>query len=177
MKVGYEEHTDEETFDNRKRHIEQEKRAERLKQTKEEKERKKSPFNNFIQLNDKKMAILRHCSTDNPKALSVLLFILEYMDNYNAVVCSYQVLQEALDFSQATVARSIKYLKDKNLIYVKKTGTANVYIVNPELVWRSWGNNKKYCQFPANVLLAESEQEAIKISYTKNKELEIKKEK
>ena len=81
------------------------------------------------------------------------------MDKYNAVVCSYKVFQEALGMGQATVARSIKYLKENGFLYVYKTGTSNVYVANKDLVWNSWGNNVEYCEFPANIVLSASEQE------------------
>ena len=63
------------------------------------------------------------------------------MDNYNAVICSYQVFQEALGMSGRTVSRAIKYLKDNGFIYIYKSGSSNVYIANKNLVWRSWGTN------------------------------------
>lgn len=82
------------------------------------------------------------------------------MDKYNAVVCSYKVLQEALGISSATITRAVKYLKDNGFISVYKTGTSNVYIANPNLVWNSW-NNVKYCEFPANIILSAAEQEKV----------------
>ena len=38
-----------------------------------------------------------------------------------------------------------------------KSGTSNVYIVNPDVAWTSYGNQKQYCKFQANVLLSSSE--------------------
>lgn len=124
-----------------------------------EKAKRKSPFQRFYQVNKDKSEYLRSCLNENPKALEMLLFIFDHMDKYNAVVCSYKVFQEALNMSHRTVARSIKYLKDKGFLYVYKTGTSNVYVANNELVWNSWGNNMQYCEFPANVLLSKTEQE------------------
>ena len=81
-----------------------------------------------------------------------------------------------------TIARGIKVLKDKGMLHIKKSGSANVYMLNPDVVWKSWGNNRKYCEFPANIVLAKSEQEQIKKDYkqqmhrvleNKNKEIEI----
>lgn len=120
---------------------------------------RKSPFSRFYQVNKDNSDYLRSCLKENPKALEVLFFIFDHMDKYNAVVCSYKVFQEALGMAQATVARSIKYLKEHGFIYVYKTGTSNVYVANKDLVWNSWGNNVKYCEFPANIMLSASEQE------------------
>ena len=52
-------------------------------------------------------------------------------------------------------------LKENGFISVYKTGTSNVYIANPNLVWNSWGNNVKYCEFPANIILSATEQEKV----------------
>lgn len=118
-----------------------------------------SPFARFYQVNKDKSEYLRSCLKENPKALEILFFIFDHMDNYNALICSYTVFQEAIGASRPTVARCIKYLREHGFIYVYKSGISNVYVANKELVWNSWGNNIKYCEFPANVLLSSSEQE------------------
>ena len=56
-----------------------------------------------------------------------------------------------------TVQRAVKYLKDNGWVCVLKSGTSNVYIVNPDVAWTSYGNQKQYCKFQANVLLSSSE--------------------
>lgn len=120
---------------------------------------RKSPFSNFYQVNKDKSEYLRSCLDENPKALKLLFFIFDHMDKYNAVICSYQVFQEALGMSSRTVSRCVKYLKDNGFVYIYKSGSSNVYVANKDLVWNSWGNNIEYCEFPANVVLSKSEQE------------------
>lgn len=122
-------------------------------------QKRKSPFAKFYQVNKDNSEYLRSCLRENPKALEILFFIFDHMDKYNAVICSYKVFQEALGMGQATVARSIKYLKDNGFLYVYKTGSSNVYVANKDLVWNSWGNNIEYCEFPANIILSKAEQE------------------
>lgn len=143
------------SFEQRERDLKAQERAEQ----EELKRQRKSPFPRFYQVNKDNSEYLRSCLKENPKALEVLFFIFDHMDKYNAVVCSYKVFQEALGMGQATVARSIKYLKDHGFLYVYKTGTSNVYVANKDLVWNSWGNNVEYCEFPANIILSASEQE------------------
>lgn len=133
--------------------------AKEQEEQEELKRQKKSPFARFYQVNKDNSEYLRSCLKENPKALQVLFFIFDHMDKYNAVVCSYKVFQDALDMGQATVARSIKYLKEHGFLYVYKTGSSNVYVANKDLVWNSWGNNREYCEFPANIVLTASEQE------------------
>lgn len=125
---------------------------------KKKKEVRKSPYDDFIQLNNNKIGSLIDLVDKNPQAMKVLLFIIQNMDGYNALVCSYTVLEERFGISHATVWRHIKYLKEHGYIYAQKTGSSNVYILSPELAWKSWGANIKYCKFPANVILSYNEQ-------------------
>lgn len=126
---------------------------------KRERENKKSPFRDFYQVNKERTDDLMWLLNENPNSYKILLFLFDHMDKYNAVMCSYQVLQEALTISRATASRAIKLLKDHGFIHVYKSGTSNVYVTNPDLVWNSWGNNRQYCEFPANIVLSASEQE------------------
>lgn len=125
---------------------------------KKKKEARKSPYDDFIQLNNNKIGSLIDLVDKNPQAMKVLLFIIQNMDGYNALVCSYAVLEERFGISHATVWRHVKYLKEHGYIYAQKTGSSNVYILSPELAWKSWGVNIKYCKFPANVILSYNEQ-------------------
>lgn len=141
----------------------EERKEELEKQKKEEEEQKKrerqSPFKSFYQVNKANSEHLRICLKENPKALELLLFLFEKMDNYNAVMCSYKVFEEVLGVSRQTASKAVAYLKEKGFVYIYKSGTSNVYVANNNLVWNSWGTNMKYCQFPANVVLSSSEQE------------------
>lgn len=125
---------------------------------KKKREDRKSPYDDFTQLNNKTIDSLIALVDKNPQAMKVLLFIMQNMDGYNALVCSYAVLQERFGISHATVWRHVKYLKEHGYIYAQKTGSSNVYILSPELGWKSYGSNLKYCKFPANVILSYNEQ-------------------
>ena len=58
---------------------------------------------------------------------------------------------------------------------ILKSGNANVYTINDKVYWKSWGNNRQYSKFPANVVLAMSEQdEDHQISFDKLKSDKIK---
>lgn len=143
------------SYTSRKSDIDREKAIE----AKQQKIKKNSPFSRWYQVNkdhtDELLWLLEH----NPTAYRILLFLCDHMDAYNAVMCSYAVLQEALDISRSTASRAISLLRDRGYIHVYRSGTSNVYVANPELVWNSWGNNRQYCEFPANIILSQSEQE------------------
>lgn len=159
------------TFEERQKQLEDE-----TKREKEEQERaKKSPFNNFIQVNRDYYKAEDWLMSKSPIAYRIFKFLINNMDGYNAVVCSYKVLQEHFDISQVTVARAIKLLKEKQYIGIYKSGTSNIYCVNKNIVWSSWGSNYKYAKFGANIILSKAEQE-IQEEKEKNK-IKIKTEK
>lgn len=94
----------------------------------------KSPYRDFAQLNREEIPHLDRACRDNPTAVRLLLFIMQHMDHSNTLLCPYQVFEEYLGLSQATVARGIRYLKDKGFIVVeKKSGAGNRYTLNPAL--------------------------------------------
>lgn len=147
-----------ETFDDRNRQLEQHKMDDEKTQERAKYEARKSPFKSFFQVNKENTKHMRSLIDENPIAFKLFLFLCEHMDNYNAVICSYKVLSDVLGVSTRTVSRCIACLRDHGFIAVAKSGTANVYIANKDLVWNSWGDNVKYCKFPANVILSFDEQ-------------------
>ena len=143
---------------------------------KSKKDERQSSYRNWYQFNKEHTKNAIWLAKNHPNAYAILLFLMDLMDEYNAVMCSYRVLQEAIEVSQVTVARSVKTLKDKGFIAVMKSGTSNVYIVNSNLVWSSWSTNKKYCKFPANIILSATENQEYfeKIEQAKVKQINIK---
>lgn len=94
---------------------------------------------------------------ESPMALKLFMFICKNMDGSNALCVSQKALMEILEVSSSTIKRAIKYLKDNGWICVLKSGTSNVYIINPDVAWTSYGNQKSYCKFQANVFLSATE--------------------
>lgn len=111
----------------------------------------------FIQLYRNQVDNIATLAGENYTAYKLLMLLIKHMDGTNALCVSNNALQELLSCGKATVCRSTKYLKDNGWICILKNGTANVYIVNPEVAWTSYGNQKQYCKFQANVLLSSSE--------------------
>lgn len=166
------------TFDEREQDLmEQEKREEETRQRE-----KNSPFGRWTQYNNEHTKEMMFLALKHPKAHAILLFLVDQMDTYNAVMCSNKVLQEILGVSRQTISSSIKVLKDNGFIAVLKSGTSNVYAINDSVYWKSWGNKKQYSKFPANVVLALSEQDNqyqlsfAEIGTEKHKEIKLKEE-
>ena len=176
MKVGATLKNNDITFEQRKRELERLNRQDAEQIAREEKEREnasKSPYKDWAQLNKKNIVHLIKAAQENPTALSVLLFLIENMNKMNAIIASYSVIQNIMGLSKPTVARSIKYLKEKGFIAIYKSGSSNVYVINDRLVWTNYGNKIQYCKFPAEVILSASEQldieqhTKLKFDYTK----------
>lgn len=143
------------SFNERKADLDDQKK----KEEEELKRRKKSPFSDFYQVNRRHSNDMQWLLSESPKAFQILLFLLDHMDKYNAVMCSYTVFQEALGMGRTTASTAVKLLKDHGFIAIVKSGTSNVYIVNNDLAWSSWGTNVQYCEFPANIIISSTEQE------------------
>ena len=144
------------SFDERAKQIDEKEQQEELARKRE----KQSLYKEFAQisLDGKAVKDVMLLLADSPAAAKIFWFIVQNMDGLNALIASYAVFQEALNMSRPTVARGLAKLREMGLLYVSKSGSSNVYLLSPQLVWKSWGNNLKYCEFPAKVLLAQSEQ-------------------
>jgi len=144
------------SFEERQKQLKDEEKKERERRKRE----KGSPFSRWTQFNNEHTKELIWLAIKYPKASAILLFLIDQMDEYNAVMCSYKVLEELLDVGHATIARNLKILKDSGFIVILKSGSSNVFAINDKVYWKSWWNNRKYFKFPANVVLALSEQDA-----------------
>lgn len=111
----------------------------------------------FVQLYRKHIDDLTRLARDNGRAYDLFMFLIKNMDGYNALCVSTNVLAEIMEVSTRTIFRASKYLKDTGWICILKSGSTNVYIVNPDIAWTSYGNQKAYCKFTTNVLLSSTE--------------------
>jgi DNA-binding transcriptional ArsR family regulator len=125
---------------------------------KTEKQRDEEKKNhNFIQLYRDNMPELRWLMTKQPFASSLLFFILEHMDNRNALACSYSVFEDYFGKSRMTIYRAIKVLEENGFIDVLKMGTSNVYVVNEDLAWTDKNTSKKFAKYDGNILVSKKE--------------------
>jgi hypothetical protein len=68
-----------------------------------------------------------------------------------------KTMGEILGYTRQSLSNAVSLLKEKGWICVLKTGSSNVYIINPKIVWTSYDNQKKYCKFETNVIVSPSE--------------------
>ncbi|MBQ3442781.1 MAG: hypothetical protein IJG33_06000, partial [Selenomonadaceae bacterium] len=84
----------------------------------EHERRKKSPYTKWIQVNNSIEAykVEDWLMKNSPTAYRIFRFLASNMDKYNAVICSYKVMQEKFGYGQATVARAVELLNfSKNI--------------------------------------------------------------
>ena len=127
---------------------------------------------NFVMLFRNQMSALVELQKTEPKAGALFMFFMEHMDRENALIVSIKTISEILEWSEPTVYRQIKVLKEKNLITIAKSGTSNIYFINSQVAWTTYGNKKEYSRFNASILISKSEQE-YRIKASKFKQLDL----
>lgn len=114
---------------------------------------------NFIQFYEDKLPLISIMIDENATATKLFLFLVRHMDKRNAIIISQQAITEALGLTRQTISKCIKYLTDKKVLAIFKSGTSNIYAINSQIVWKTNANGKKYALFDARVYITKSEQE------------------
>lgn len=104
---------------------------------------------------------LAKISEKSTSAISVLMFFFENMDNYNTLMVSQQVIAEELGKARQTISNAIKVLEDENVIGIGKVGQANVYMINPKVVWQNGFRQRLSMNIKGSILLGKSENEEL----------------
>lgn len=118
----------------------------------------RSNYKRWVQFNLEHSKELIQLASNKPKAYAILMYFIDACDKYNALMCSYAVLEELLGISKDTVRLAVNYLAEHNYIHIRKSGKSNIYCINPDLAWKSYGKNIVHCKFPAHLILTASEQ-------------------
>ena len=82
----------EETDEEKKQRLAKQEEAER----RAAEDAKKGPYRSFLQVNDDNYKAEAWLMKKIPIAYQILRFITHNMDNYNALICSYKVIEETL---------------------------------------------------------------------------------
>ncbi|EGI2115125.1 replication protein [Listeria monocytogenes] len=112
---------------------------------------------NFVQFYRDGMPEMRWLMVNHQLASSLLFFILEHMDNRNALACSYSVFEDYFEKHKTTIYRNLKILEENGFIDILKMGTSNVYIVNNELAWTDKNSYKKFAKYDGKILVSKKE--------------------
>jgi Fe2+ or Zn2+ uptake regulation protein len=146
-----------------------------LKSAEEDLEKDKKNHN-FVQFKRPAMKYFRNLIKNNPLSAQIFSFLTEYMDYRNAVVCSSKVLEEYFEVSRTSIYRALKQLETSNFLLIGKSGNTNVFTINPEIVWSSYANAKRFCEFQGTIFMTETENKDLEVKARRFKEI-IEKEK
>lgn len=97
-----------------------------------------------------------------PTVTALWMLLAEHCDRQNAIVVSQETLAEELGVHRISVWRAIEFLKNTGVIAVLKMGSANVYVLDPDLVWKDAEQHKRFCAFGAKVLAGFTENDGLK---------------
>lgn len=112
---------------------------------------------NFIQLYRNHIPEMRWLMTNHQLASSVLFFILEHMDNRNALVCSYSIFEDYFKKHKTTIYRNFKIIEENGFIDILKIGNSNVYVINEDLAWSDSNDKKKFAKYDGKILVSKKE--------------------
>lgn len=129
----------------------------------------------FVQYDESNLTIVRDLIKKNPVAADIFMFLSQHMNRQNAIVCPSKVLEEITGKARTTVSNAIKLLKDEHYVCTLKSGTTNVYVLNPSLVWKAWRTGKPYCEFDGKIFISKSENAEIEALLKKEYAPHIKK--
>jgi hypothetical protein len=134
--------------------------------------KKGSPYRRYKLFNEEYDNLLFQLNKESRVASMLFAFLVKEMTEYNVAVCSYKLLQEALEVSKQSIATAVNLLRDKQIIEVYKIGNMNAYAINANIVWKTHGNKIKHARFKAHISFTETEQDKL-IRKKINKEKEI----
>lgn len=125
---------------------------------KEKDEKEKVQKNsNFVQIYRDHMPELRWLMRQHPFASSLLFFIIEHMDTKNVLAASYAVFQDYFEKGRTTIYRAVKILEENGFIDTMKIGNSNVYIVNHDIAWSNFNDQKKFAKYDGKILVSRAE--------------------
>lgn len=113
---------------------------------------------NFVQVQKSALKDMRGLAARSPKAMQLLLTLVEKMNRENAIMISKKTLEQITGMSSASVTRAIKLLKEERWVQIIKVGTSNVYRVNSLAFWQA-AKDQRYTSFRATIVASENEQD------------------
>lgn len=125
-----------------------------------EKANKRLPKNmDFVQVSRSELRAIADLGAKSSLALDLLMILAQSMDKQNAVMMSYQAMEEITGKTARHLRRAISILKSDHWIQVVKVGTANAYILNKAVFWTDRGDKKHMASFSAQVITTLAEQD------------------
>lgn len=86
-------------------------------------------------------------------ALRLYAFLADQAGHENALVATYATLAAELEISERTIRRAVRRLEEGEHLVVLKLGTTCVYVLNPDEVWKTKDEHKRFCSFRTRALV------------------------
>lgn len=165
----------EKTYDEKITELDQKARQQQLaEEEKLEELRKKN--HDFVQFTRSSLLVLAKVQAKSGLAGAIFMFLSNKMKQDNKVIVSREALAEFFEVSKTGISNAIKLLVESKLIKVLKSGNSNIYCLNADVVWSTYGNKKEYAEFSCQVFLSKSEQGKLKTENLKVVSLKKKEE-
>lgn len=126
----------------------------------------------FKKTTDEHFALMELLIKKHSLAALIYNFFVKNMDNTNAIIMSFDAMEEYFGYSRSALSRAIKVLVSNKMLEIQKSGNMNVYCINADLVWAQREDKKKFARFNATVIISGSEQQTKKVY---SKEIKTKK--
>ena len=109
----------------------------------------------FVQVYPKGWERLQTLIKNNPAAARVFAFLAQHIDGVaGAVVVSQDVMAHALGVHEITIRRQTKYLEEIGaLVRIRVGSGVYAYCLDPEEVWKAWGDRKDEAAFLSRTLV------------------------
>jgi len=113
----------------------------------------------FVQVYPKGWTRLQALIKSNPAAARVYAYLAQHIDGaVGAVVVSQEVLAAALGVHEITIRRQTKFLEESGaLVRIRVGSGVYAYALDPEEVWKAWGDRKDEAAFVTRTLVRKSD--------------------
>ena len=110
----------------------------------------------FTQVSTKGWARITELISRNPQVAKTYCFLAAHVSGEtNAVTVNQETLAEATDTSVSTIYRHTKELEAIGALVRIRVGPGTyAYCLDPEEIWRYWGNAKKFAAFNTKTLVS-----------------------
>jgi len=116
----------------------------------------------FVQVYAKGWQRLQQLMKEDKNAARFYAFLAEKMGPDGTLAASRATLAEALETSERTISRHARKLEELGAIIILKLGTANVYCLDSDEVWKSFDSAKPYAPFNTRTLVGKKENRFVK---------------
>ena len=112
----------------------------------------------------------------NPAAAAVMHQLVAIMDRNNAVAIAHSTLADLVGVHQTTIKKALKFHKEHRWIQViqlVQRGTVNAYVINDQVAWADYRDNKRLAIFSARIVASADDQDALTLSSQKLRKVPI----